>query len=205
MRHDNHDRKRSAATLGCAKTANVTVTCLMVFALATSAFAQRPATTAPRRHRQVLVSVSHRKLAVREDGQLLRVFSIAVGAEVSPSPTGKFQVVTRLVEPTYYHPGKVIAPGAENPLGTRWIGLDRKGYGIHGTNAPASVGTAASHGCIRMRNTDVEEFFELVAAGDEVEIRSERDAETAALFEAQPVVLAQSATEDNAVLTEAGR
>jgi len=142
-------------------------TCAMLLAFAIPARAQG-SVPAARHRRQVLVSVSHRKLAVREDGHLLRVFPVAVGAEVSPSPTGKFQVVTRLVKPTYYHPGKVIGPGAENPLGTRWIGLDRKGYGIHGTNAPASVGTAASHGCIRMRNADVIRVFDEVELGTSV-------------------------------------
>ena len=67
----------------------------------------------------------------------------------------------------------VIPPGKANPLGTRWIGLSRKGYGIHGTNNPRSIGRRASHGCIRMRNRDVEELFEMVAVGDRVEI-SER-------------------------------
>lgn len=145
----------------------------------------------PRQPRQVLISLAHRKLAVRDHGRVLRVFEVAVGANETPSPQGKFQVVTRLVEPTYYHPGKVIGPGEANPLGTRWVGLDRKGYGIHGTNAPASVGKAASHGCIRMRNADAEEFFDLVASGDEVEIRGERDDETAALFEEEVEVASQ--------------
>jgi len=186
MRLISHDPKRGAAA-----TAVATVGAATLFAVfATSAaLAQQHAAPVPRQRRQVLVSVAHRKLVVRENGRVLRVFQVAVGADASPSPTGKFQVKTRLVKPTYYHPGKVIAPGAENPLGTRWVGLDRKGYGIHGTNAPTSVGKAASHGCIRMRNADVEEFFELVAAGDEVEIRGERDAETAALFEEQPGVV----------------
>jgi lipoprotein-anchoring transpeptidase ErfK/SrfK len=169
---------------------------MLLTAIATSsAIAQQ--TAAPKRPpRQVLVSLRHRKLAVRENGRVLRVFPVAVRAEVSPSPTGKFQVVTRLVKPTYYHPGKVIAPGAANPLGTRWVGLNKKGYGIHGTNAPASVGEAASHGCIRMRNADVEAFFGLVAAGDEVDIRDADDAETSAIFdgtaEEPAVVMAQS-------------
>lgn len=180
MRLINHHPKRSAAATAVAKLGAAALFALFATA---SALAQQNAAPVPRQRRQVLVSVAHRKLVVRENGHILRVFQVAVGADSSPSPTGKFQVKTRLVKPTYYHPGKVIAPGAENPLGTRWIGLDRKGYGIHGTNAPASVGKAASHGCIRMRNADVEEFFELVAAGDEVEIRGERDAETAALFE----------------------
>ena len=61
-------------------------------------------------------------------------------------------------------------------------GLIEKGYGIHGTNVPQSIGKSASHGCIRMAKRDLEELFSLVKAGDEVEIRGERDAQTAAIF-----------------------
>src|SRR4029077_13861525 len=100
------------------------------------------------RHRKVVVSIPHRKLALIEDGQVKKIYPVAVGAQHSPTPVGKFEVKTRLVGPTYYHPGKVIPAGAENPLGTRWIGLSTKGYGIHGTNVESSVGQAASHGCI---------------------------------------------------------
>ncbi|MFB3813044.1 MAG: L,D-transpeptidase [Terriglobales bacterium] len=93
--------------------------------------------------------IPDRKLALLEDGQVKKVYPVAVGARRTPSPTGEFKVVNRLVRPTYYCPGQVVPPGAENPLGTRWIGLNQKGYGIHGTNAPKSIGMAASHGCIR--------------------------------------------------------
>ena len=72
--------------------------------------------------------------------------NVAVGAAVSPSPTGAFKIVNRIPRPTYYHPGKVIGPGKSNPLGTRWLGLSIKGFGIHGTNVPRSIGRAASHG-----------------------------------------------------------
>src|SRR5689334_8557400 len=72
-------------------------------------------------HRKVVVSIPHRKLALIEDGRIKRVYPVAVGARHSPTPTGTFAVQTRLVEPTYYHPGKVIPAGADNPLGTRWI------------------------------------------------------------------------------------
>jgi lipoprotein-anchoring transpeptidase ErfK/SrfK len=67
----------------------------------------------------------------------------------------------------------VVPPGKWNPLGTRWLGLSRKGYGIHGTNAPKSIGKAASHGCIRLRNSDIEELFDLVSVGDAVELVGE--------------------------------
>ena len=132
--------------------------------------------------RVLLVSIPDHRLALIEDGQVKKVYPVAVGKESTPSPTGTFRVVARVVDPTYYHEGKVIAPGPRNPLGTRWMGLDLKGYGIHGTNAPQSIGKAASHGCIRMAKHDLEELFSTVKAGDVVEIRGERDAQTAAVF-----------------------
>jgi lipoprotein-anchoring transpeptidase ErfK/SrfK len=147
----------------------------------TEAQAAEPAAVAAR-HRKVVVSIPHRKLALIEDGRVKKVYPVAVGAQQSPTPAGKFEVKTRLVEPTYYHPGKVIPAGANNPLGTRWIGLSTKGYGIHGTNVESSVGQAASHGCIRMHRTDLEELFAEVEVGDQVEIRAEPDAEVAGIF-----------------------
>ena len=84
--------------------------------------------------------------------------------------------------PTYYKKGKVVAPGARNPVGTRWIGLSQKGYGIHGTDRPRSIGHAKSHGCIRLRNQDVERLFERVRAGDVVELHAERTPELSKLF-----------------------
>ena len=69
--------------------------------------------------------------------------------------------------------------GNNNPLGTRWLGLNLKGYGIHGTNRPDSIGRNASHGCIRMRNREIEELFRMVAIGDQVELYDQRTAELA--------------------------
>ena len=70
--------------------------------------------------------------------------------------------------------------------------MNQKGYGIHGTNEPRSVGKAASHGCIRMAKADLEELFTLISVGDEVEIRSERDEQTAQWFGTPAVVMAQA-------------
>src|ERR1035438_4060710 len=95
---------------------------------------------------------------------------------------GRFTVAARLTHPTWYGPGKVVPPGKSNPLGPRWIGLSRKGYGIHGTSNPRSIGRPASHGCIRMRNSDVEELFGLVAVGDPVELYAERTGEVARIL-----------------------
>lgn len=152
-------------------------------AAATQCFAQVPNPSGlDRKKRVVLVSIPDRKLAVLEDGSVIATFPVAVGASASPSPTGQFQIVSRVVNPTYYHPGTVIPSGKDNPVGTRWMGLSQKGYGIHGTNAPRSVGHAASHGCIRLRNQDMERLFAMLRVGDTVEIRGERDEEIARAF-----------------------
>jgi lipoprotein-anchoring transpeptidase ErfK/SrfK len=135
--------------------------------------------------RRIIVSVPDRKLALVEDGVVKAVFPVAVGKERTPSPSGSFRIVNRVSNPTYYHEGKVIPPGPANPVGTRWMGLSDRGYGIHGTNVPGSIGKAASHGCIRMAKRDLERLFAMVRVGDEVEIRSQRDEETEQLFGAE--------------------
>ena len=133
--------------------------------------------------RRVVVSIPDRKLAVLENDMVLRLFPVAVGSASSPSPVGTFTIVNRIDRPTYYAPGKVIPPSARNPLGTRWLGLSVKGYGIHGTDVPSSIGHARSHGCIRLRNRDIEELFEMLRAGDVVELHAERTAAVEQIFE----------------------
>ncbi|MBZ5678768.1 MAG: L,D-transpeptidase [Acidobacteriia bacterium] len=156
---------------------------IAVLALALPAAAQKAGSAGQSRiKRTVLVSIADRKLAVLEDGNVIASFPIAVGAAVSPSPTGIFEIVNRVEKPTYYHQGVVVPPGKDNPIGTRWVGLSEKGFGIHGTNAPRSIGHAASHGCIRLRNRDMERLFTMLRVGDVVQIRGERDEETAEIF-----------------------
>ena len=152
--------------------------------------------------RRIVVSIPHRKLALIEDGKVTRIYSVAVGATKSPSPTGSFEVKTRLVKPTYYHPGKVIPAGASNPLGTRWIGLSTKGYGIHGTNVESSVGKAASHGCIRMHRKDLEQLFASVQVGDQVEIRGSADQKLDSIFGELPGTTTSTDVVATAVATE---
>jgi lipoprotein-anchoring transpeptidase ErfK/SrfK len=158
----------------------------LVVILSAAAFAQvavvPTADSAKRSPRQILVSVSDRKLAVLENGRVIRTFAVSVGAAASPSPTGEFRIINRLANPTYYHPGTVIPPGNDNPIGPRWIGLSQKGFGIHGTNQPRSIGHAASHGCIRLNNRDIVQFFQMVSVGDTVSIRNERDEQIAQIF-----------------------
>src|SRR5438067_10540989 len=133
--------------------------------------------------RRIVVSIPDRKLALVENDAVVTIYPIAVGAPVSPSPVGTFSVVTRVANPTYYKPGEVVGPGATNPIGTRWIGLSAKGFGIHGTDNPGSIGHAKSHGCIRLRNQDVERLFERVRPGDVVELYDEPPDDIAQLFD----------------------
>ena len=182
---ENSEVASMAWTMGRSKSVRVLgwMVPMLVTLITPSALAQEQVFVAPAPvKRVVVVSVPDRKLVVMENGAVLRVFQVAVGANVSPSPTGEFEIVSRLTDPTYYHAGVVIPAGADNPLGPRWIGFNKKGYGIHGTNAPGSIGKAASHGCIRMRNRDIVQFFAMVNVGDTVEIHAERDEEIAEIF-----------------------
>lgn len=100
--------------------------------------------------------------------RLIRKYPVATGKELDDTPEGKFKIISKTINP-YWGGGKDKDPvegGAlENPLGTRWLGLDFGGgrwYGIHGTSNPRSIGKHISNGCIRMYNKDVEELFSIV-------------------------------------------
>lgn len=142
----------------------------------------RPSAEDSQPQRRIVVSIPDRKLAVIENGRVLKIYRTAVGAAASPTPTGTYKIIQRVANPTWYGPDSVVGPGKNNPVGTRWLGLSRKGYGIHGTNNPRSIGKSASHGCVRMRNRDVEDLFARVSVGDVVELHGERDAEIARIF-----------------------
>ncbi len=164
----------------------------MAAVLGVAAMGQQTATvlTAPVSKRVIVVSLEDKKLALVEDGQVKKVYTVAVGKPSTPSPTGTFTIARRVKNPTYSHNGKTVLPGPGNPVGTRWMGLSIKGYGIHGTNEPKSIGKAASHGCIRMAKKDLEEMYEMVSVGDTVELVGQRNEETAQLFggDQKPVV-----------------
>jgi lipoprotein-anchoring transpeptidase ErfK/SrfK len=147
--------------------------------------------------RRIVVSIPDRKLAVVEGDRVVRIFDTAVGAPQSPSPEGTFKIITSVTDPTWYTKGRTVPAGPHNPLGTRWLGLSVKGYGIHGTNVPSSIGKNASHGCIRMRNRDVEQLFKMVAVGDQVELIGERTDEIARIFTPAVVVAAAEVPADN--------
>lgn len=167
-----------------AATAIILATGASIQSSAQQASAQQAET--PATDRVIVVSLEDHKLALVENGQITKTYIVAVGKPSTPSPEGTFTIKRRVANPTYQHGDKVIAPGPNNPVGTRWMGLSKAGYGIHGTNEPNSIGKAASHGCIRMAKADLEEFYKLVAVGDRVEIIGHRNEETAALFNPTP-------------------
>jgi lipoprotein-anchoring transpeptidase ErfK/SrfK len=167
-----------------------TAAILAVQALGQSAAVQAPPDAVKR---VIVVSLEDRKLALVEDGQVKKVYPVAVGKPSTPSPVGTFIIERRVVNPTYHHNGRTVLPGPGNPVGTRWMGLSKHGYGIHGTNEPKSIGKAASHGCIRMARANLEEFYELVAEGDTVELVGQRNDQTAQLFGSAPLPAAQPA------------
>ncbi|HBN78669.1 MAG TPA: hypothetical protein DD473_23235, partial [Planctomycetaceae bacterium] len=89
----------------------------------------------------------------------------------SSTPLGQFQVVNKQPNPTYYGPEEVIkADDPNNPLGEYWIDLGDS-IGIHGTNEPDSIGQACSHGCIRMRDSDISQVYNLLTTKSRVAIR----------------------------------
>jgi len=179
-------RKRNPSTLAF----RFTLLPLLICAIADQSFgfqSRSAKISATRRTSVVIVSIPDRKLAVITDGRIRRVFPVSVGAAASPSPTGTFQITTRIPNPTYYHPGVVIPAGLNNPLGPRWLGLNKKSFGIHGTNPPPSIGAAASHGCFRLRNSDVVALYSMLAVGDIVEIHGERDTTTVRTFGSDPI------------------
>jgi hypothetical protein len=151
--------------------------------------------------RTIVVSLEDRKLALLENGQTKKIYTVAVGKPSTPSPVGTFVIERRVMNPTYSHNGKIVPPGPGNPVGTRWMGLSLHGYGIHGTNEPRSIGKPASHGCIRLARPDLEELYAQVAVGDTVVLVGQRNEQTAALFgngkplmpaATQPVLTAQN-------------
>ena len=106
-----------------------------------------------------------------------RTFGIAVGQPAYPTPSGTFSIVSKQVNPTWFPPSSPwaaglgpVPPGVNNPLGTRWMGTSAPAIGIHGTPISGSIGTAASHGCIRMYIGDAEYLYDQIDVGTPVRI-----------------------------------
>lgn len=105
----------------------------------------------------ITVNTKSRILTLYRNNKWVKSYPVAVGRLSTPTPKGTFKIINRAV-----NPGGVY--------GVRWLGLNKKGYGIHGTNNPYSIGKAVSNGCIRMYNEDVLELANTAPIGTVVKI-----------------------------------
>jgi lipoprotein-anchoring transpeptidase ErfK/SrfK len=116
----------------------------------------------------ISIDKSQNILILKSDEEIIKTYTVATGADNS-TPVGKFKIVNKLANPTWFKAGAVVAPDSpENILGSRWMGINMVGYGIHGTTDPQSVGKQVTQGCVRMVNSDVEELYTIVPEGTEV-------------------------------------
>jgi L,D-transpeptidase ErfK/SrfK len=141
----------------------------------------------------ITINIPQRVLFHADAAGLLTAYPVGLGRPTWPTFVGTFKVATLETSPVWDVPCSIqeemrrsgkpvvtrVLPGAENPLGAYWIGLDRPAFGIHGTNAPASIYRFQTHGCIRLHPDDIEQLFRTVRVGTPGEI----------LY--QPVLLAQ--------------
>ena len=117
-----------------------------------------------------VVDLSDREMTVHSHGHFVARFEVGIGKD-SSSPIGTLKVLEKLRDPTYYGPEGVIEPeDPQNPLGEYWLDLGDT-YGIHGTIDDSSIGEAESQGCIRMKNRDIADVYDLLTVDSEVMIR----------------------------------
>ena len=118
----------------------------------------------------VFVDKSQNILLLRDGKEVVKIYSVATG-ENNSTPVGEFTITSRLVDPVWFNRGVVVPPESpQNELGTRWLGFDIPGYGIHGTVKPETVGAQVTAGCVRMRNEDVEVLYDFLPMGAKVTI-----------------------------------
>lgn len=129
-----------------------------------------PATTV-----RLVVRLASRQLEVYEQDQRVKQYDVAIGKDDWQTPVGEFEVTQMQQQPAWQHPitKAVIEPGPDNPLGPRWIGFwqeDGSQIGFHGTYQEELVGQAVSHGCVRMRNSDIQDLYSRIQLGTPVSV-----------------------------------
>lgn len=118
----------------------------------------------------IVVDKSQNILTLKGDGDILKTYMVSTGLNNS-TPVGTFTVTNKIVNPVW-HSAKTAVPAGSprNILGTRWMGISKGGYGIHGTTEPGSIGKSVTAGCVRMVNRDAEELYMIIPQGTEVVI-----------------------------------
>ncbi|MFO8052567.1 MAG: L,D-transpeptidase family protein [Candidatus Omnitrophota bacterium] len=118
----------------------------------------------------LVVDKSQNLLFLKRDGKIFKTYLVATGKK-GRTPEGEFKIINKLVKPTWYKAGAIVLPdNPDNILGSRWMGIDKSGYGIHGTTEPNNLGKQVTLGCIRMANDQVEELYDIIPVGTEVTI-----------------------------------
>lgn len=117
----------------------------------------------------IRVNKTRNDLVLSLNDRFFKRYRVGTG-EYATTPTGEFKITDRIAQPTWWHPdGRTIPYGdPENLLGTHWLALDIKGYGLHGTWEPETIGRQSSMGCVRLLNEDIAELFTLVPIGTRV-------------------------------------
>lgn len=118
----------------------------------------------------VLVDKSQNILMLKSDDEIFKTYTVSTGAN-NCTPVGIYTIENKLIDPTWYTMGAVVPPESpDNILGSRWMGLDLPGYGLHGTTDESSLGQQITKGCVRMKNSDVEELYSIIPVGTKVAI-----------------------------------
>ncbi len=118
----------------------------------------------------VVVDKSQNTLILKGGEEVLKTYIVSTGTNNS-TPVGIFKITDKLIDPTWYTAGAVVPSGSpKNVLGTRWMGITKEGFGIHGTTEPEKLGQQVTAGCVRMKNSDVEELYSILPSGTEVTI-----------------------------------
>ena len=112
----------------------------------------------------LVIDKSQNLMFLKENGEIINTYLVSTGRNNS-TPTGTFKIINKLKNPVWFRKdiGAVVPPSSpDNILGSRWLGLDIEGYGIHGTTKPQDLGKQVTAGCIRMRNSDIEELYDIL-------------------------------------------
>lgn len=124
---------------------------------------------------KLVLRLGLKQVQVYEQDKLIASFPVAVGKKGWETPVGEFEIIQMVENPSWQNPwtGKVVPPSPNGPLGERWIGFWTNGkdfIGFHGTPGEHLIGQAVSHGCVRMKNKDIKELFNLVSLGIPVSV-----------------------------------
>jgi len=118
----------------------------------------------------IVVDRSQNVLLLKSDGEVIKTYTVSTGKDLC-TPLGTFVIEEKLVSPMWYKVDVVVAPDSPDyELGTRWMGISAEGYGIHGTSDESVIGRHITNGCVRMKNNEVEELYDVIPGGTVVEI-----------------------------------